>query len=175
MHEAIRDLEVFFQIIMQSVYEGFSWRVPQDNLNFLSELKEFRELKENKENILVVDDEEMTRRVCRDILEYQGHRAILAADGQQALEILSEKAQEVSLVILDLVLPGMSGQEVYSRIKERYPALSVLIASGYPIEQAAKKILAGESVAYIGKPFATEDFLEKVELLLDGAKDQAVQ
>lgn len=167
LHQVVNDFEVFYQVILQNVMEGFSTRATREGIENLGELKEFREIRERKGCILVVDDDEMSRRAFRDILEYQGHKTILAQDGAKALELLAEKDDEVSLIILDVFMPGMSGEEVYSRIKNIRPEAKVLISSGYPIDRETQGMFSQEPVSFIGKPFKVKDFLAKVQSLLD--------
>ncbi len=167
LHQAVQDFEDFYQIILQNVSVGFETSPPAGSAAHLRELKEFRELKESKELILAVDDDEITRRAFRDILEYHGYRTILARDGNQALEILREKGTEITLVILDLFMPGMDGREVYSRIKERYPTINILVSSGYPIDNETGDMLTRDLVCFISKPFKVEEFLVKVQSLLE--------
>jgi len=167
LHRVINDFEVFYQIILRNVMEGFSRHKTGKGLENLDELKEFRELRERKECILIVDDDEMSRQAFRDILEYQGHRAILAEDGSKALGILREKGDEVSLVILDIFMPGMRGEKVYSSIMNLRPKTKVLISSGYPLDNETRDVFSSESVSFISKPFKMKDFIEKVQSLLD--------
>ena len=91
LHPGLKDFGDFFQIIMQKVSEGFAMQTLEGSSDPLSELKEFRELSQRKGCILVVDNDEMNRIVSKDILEFQDYRVILAENGEQALDILSEK------------------------------------------------------------------------------------
>lgn len=165
LHKVVNDFEVFYQIILQNVMDGFSTRATEEGIENFGELKEFREIKERRGCILVVGDDEMSRRAFRDILEYQVHRTILANDGVKALELLAEKGDEVSLVILDMFMPGMSGEEVYSSIKSLRPGTKVIISSRYPMDRETQEMFSQEPVSFIGKPFKVKEFIAKIESL----------
>lgn len=166
LHQAIQDFEDFFQVVLYNVSKGYAMEEPAGGMPHLSELTEFRELRKRSGLILAVDDDEITRRAFRDLLEYHGHHVIMAEGGAQALQILYEKGDEISLVILDLFMPGMDGMEAYRRIKELKPALKILVSSGYPIDDKTGKLLSAEMVHFISKPFKVEEFLSLVESML---------
>ncbi|MCP4686190.1 MAG: response regulator [bacterium] len=167
LHRAVLSFENFFQVVLKNVSSGYSSEEPERSIKQLTELRQFRELKASRGLILAVDDDEITRRAFRDLLEYHGYRTILAEDGNQALEILSDKGDEIQLVILDLFMPGMAGRDVYTKMKELFPDLRILISSGYPIDSETDDLFSRESVAFISKPFKVEEFLDRVQSLLD--------
>ncbi|MFB3926062.1 MAG: response regulator [Syntrophales bacterium] len=165
LHQATRDFEDFFQTILQNAYEGFSETVPIESRNMI-ELKEFREITERKGYILIVDDDEMVRSAFRDILEYNGYWTLLAQDGAQAMEVISKRLDEISMVILDLFLPDMAGEEIYNMIREARPDTRVLIMTDHS-SRKLKEMFPEESAEIIYKPFTAESLLKKVRSLLD--------
>jgi CheY-like chemotaxis protein len=123
----------------------------------------FREVGKGKVRVLVVDDDEMIRTVFRDILGYHGYQAILAEDGNKALEILSDPRNDIALVVLDLIMPGLSGMEVYTSIRKVRPDIEIVISSGYPIDDETRDFLTGDHVAFVSKPFSVDEFMDKIQ------------
>lgn len=171
LRQAVCDIDMLYQLILANISEGFSRQEQDAGTNALSELVQFRELREGKACIMIVDDDDMMRRAGRDILELHGYRAVLARDGREALELLLEKREQISLVVLDLVLPGISGQKTFSSMQNLIPSLKILVTSGYPVNHGTKDLFQHHSVDFIDKPFRARAFIEKVEKLLGGKEE----
>ena len=90
------------------------------------------------ETILLVDDEKMVLEVSREMLESMGYRVYAAGSGQEAIAVYMEKRNEIDLVILDMIMPGISGGETFDRLREINPAIKVLLSSGYSINGQAQ-------------------------------------
>ena len=123
-------------------------------------------------NILVIDDEEVMRDSCKQILSRQGHNVKLAEDGYQGLELLKEKSFD--LVILDLKMPGIDGMEVLEKIKESSPETAVVVITGYATVESAVEAMKRGAYDFLPKPFTPEEFrliieraLEKKRLILE--------
>lgn len=84
-----------------------------------------------KATILLADDEELVRTATRRVLEHAGLEVILACDGQEAIEVFSDQNERIDLVILDLDMPRLDGEKAFTRLKQDYPDLRVLISSGF--------------------------------------------
>ena len=108
-------------------------------------------------NILVVDDEEILQDVLGLLLRKEGHRPIVAKSGEEAL-MLYEK-EPVDLVLLDLMLPGMSGLEVLRQIRQRDPDQVVIIVTAYSSIEGAIEAMREGAFHYIPKPFKNEEVL----------------
>jgi two-component system cell cycle sensor histidine kinase/response regulator CckA len=119
------------------------------------------------EAILLVDDEKMVLEVSREMLEFLGYRVHAAGSGQEALAVYMEKLKEIDLVILDMIMPGISGGETFDRLREINPDVRVLLSSGYSIEGQAKHILDRGCNGFIQKPFQLENLSRKVREILD--------
>ena len=104
-------------------------------------------------NILVVDDERMVRELACDILTAMGHSVLSATDGQEAVNLYREKWTEIDLVLLDMVMPRMSGHETFVGLREINPAIKVILASGYSLNQEAQAILDEGVKGFMSKPF----------------------
>ncbi|MCD6305513.1 MAG: PAS domain S-box protein [Deltaproteobacteria bacterium] len=119
------------------------------------------------ETILLVDDEELLRGIGRDILEQFGYTVILANDGESALEVYEKRAKDISLVILDLMMPGMGGKRCLVELLKINPDVKVVIASGYSINCHARDALEAGAKAFVSKPFELKQILGVVREVLD--------
>jgi DNA-binding NtrC family response regulator len=112
--------------------------------------------------ILVVDDEEVVRRTAAAALTRRGYRVRQASSGREGIEILQDEKGKISLALLDLTMPGLSGQETLLELRKFAPDLEVVVSSGYGEEQAMK-LFAGQHVSgFIQKPYTADRLLEKV-------------
>lgn len=121
----------------------------------------------NGETILFVDDEEIIIDVGREILEALGYHVLIAKSGEDALKTYEENHSGIDLVILDLIMPDMSGGEVYDRMKRINPDIRTLLSSGYSIDGQATEILARGCDGFIQKPFNMKDLSAKIRSILD--------
>ncbi len=167
LDQIIEDFDDFFQVILQSAVKGFSDQPFQGGMDRTSELKTFRELRERKGSIMVVDDDEIVRSACRDILEYEGYWAVLAKDAKEAFEILSNRKEEISLVILNLSLPDKSLKEIYCHIRQGYPEQRILVMTSYSVSEEQRVMFTKGLVDFIKKPFTAESLWQKIHSLLE--------
>lgn len=116
--------------------------------------------------ILLVEDEEGVRRVGQRILEQLGYQVLAAENGPRALFLLQTHRDRIDLVILDLLLPGMGGAEIYARMKELVPDVKVLVASGFSLDGAAQQILNAGAQGFIEKPYRIEALSQKIAQIL---------
>ena len=115
--------------------------------------------------ILVVDDESLLLTMADTILSEFGYQVLTANNGQKALQLLAQADPAVSLVITDLVMPGMGGRELIERIRQQGLAMPILCTSGY-VQPENKQTPTG----YLQKPFTSTDLLRKVKGALAAAK-----
>ena len=116
--------------------------------------------------ILLVEDERPVRSTVRRLLERHGYRVLEAANGHDALHLVTSRAGEISLVLSDMVMPGMGGTELASRVRALAPRLPVLLMTGYTEEAITR---AGERPLdenIIEKPFTLTTMLEKVRIAI---------
>jgi PAS domain S-box-containing protein len=119
------------------------------------------------ETILIVDDEEMILEVARELLEELGYRTLIARSGQEAVEIYLQEKDCIDLIILDMVMPDMSGGETYAEIHRINPEVKSLLASGYSLDGKASQILHSGCNGFIQKPFNIEELSQKIRDVLD--------
>jgi PAS domain S-box-containing protein len=118
--------------------------------------------------VLVVDDEQMVARVAQLTLERAGYRVVVAESGAEALEALERREVEIGLVLLDLKMPGMSGQETLARIRGLRPGLKVVLLTAYDGAEAVRLVADRESVCgFIQKPYTPAELLEQLRPLLE--------
>lgn len=134
------------------------------------EEKNFEKEIRGDEKILVVDDEEDIRNLTKEILEHYGYQVLLAKDGKEAVESYKEKSEEIDLVVLDLTLPCMKGEDVMKKIIEMEPNARVIVSSGSPDEERKKILLKLGAKAFIRKPYPFEKLLRLIREILDKNK-----
>jgi CheY-like chemotaxis protein len=113
--------------------------------------------------ILVVDDEELLRQLTRAVLENAGFRVLTAADGLESLELYRKGREDIALVVLDLAMPGMSGEEVLRELRALDPNVKVLISSATVNGDA---LLQAGAQAIVKKPFRVDQLLRSVQQAL---------
>jgi len=127
----------------------------------------FAGLKKGKGAVLIVDDEKLNIAVTAEMLEALGYRVISAGSGQEAIYRYNEMKDDICLVILDLVMPGMGGGETFDTLKDINPDIKVLLTSGYSLDGQAKNIMSRGCSAFIQKPFSINNLSQKLRQVLD--------
>lgn len=122
--------------------------------------------RKRKGTVLIVDDEEALRRVTRRVVEMVGLRVIEAADGALGLERFREYGSAISLVVLDLTMPGMGGMELLAEIRKAEPELPVIIASGYDRADELASASPDPYTRFLQKPFGIFVLREMINELL---------
>jgi PAS domain S-box-containing protein len=120
-----------------------------------------------QETVLIVDDEEDVRRVLQRILERGGYTVIVAQSGTQAAELYRQRSSAIELVVLDVIMPRMGGQETFRRLRELNPGIRVLLSSGYSESGQTAEILEEGARGFLQKPYDVETVLRKVRQTLD--------
>lgn len=127
---------------------------------------------EGTETILIVDDEDFVRELAGDVLERAGYNVLFASNGREALEILRLKSKEIDLVLLDLIMPGMSGKNVLKEIKNLYRDMNVIVASGYSSGESEDLVLSLGAIAFVNKPYENRHLLKKIRQAIDLQKNE---
>ena len=110
-------------------------------------------LLQGTEGILVVEDEAILVDVTLRMLNLLGYQVYIARNGEEALETYGEKRDQIDLVLLDMIMPGMSGEETFRQLKEINPEIKVILASGYSLNEQATRIMENGCRAFLQKPF----------------------
>jgi two-component system cell cycle sensor histidine kinase/response regulator CckA len=118
------------------------------------------------ETILLIDDEEMILDVARQMLVSLGYTVLTASSGAQALKIYCQEHERIDLVILDMIMPQMSGGKVFEALKGLDPQVRILLSSGYSINGQAMEIMRRGCRGFIQKPFSIRDLAPKLREVL---------
>ena len=130
--------------------------------------KEYNEeVLSGSETILVVDDEKIVTDVIRDILDSLGYSVITAASGREAIDLYRTHKDRIDLVVLDMIMPQITGGEVFDEIKSINPEVKVILSSGYSLKGQAATIMGRGCKAFIQKPFNTQKLSKTIRLVLD--------
>ena len=119
----------------------------------------------NPPTILLVDDDDGVRRILRKVLEAQSYRVLEYGIPQAACDVFDANPAAVDLLVTDLKMPGMSGQDVAAHVWTRRPELGVLFISGYT-DHTYSETLNGPRCRFVEKPFASDLLLQHVVELL---------
>ncbi|MCX7635093.1 MAG: response regulator, partial [Syntrophales bacterium] len=125
------------------------------------------EIMKGHETILIIDDEIVNLEVNRELLMSLGYKVYVAMSGQEGLAIYAEKGDEIDLVILDMIMPGISGSETFDALRHMNENVKVLLASGYSIEGRAHGIIERGCNGFIQKPFRLAELSRKIRDILD--------
>lgn len=120
--------------------------------------------------ILLVEDNESTRVLGREILEEFGYSVLEAVDGEDALDKFRDQCVRIGLVILDVILPKMNGREVCDAIRNVDPNMRILFCSGYSREVVVGQGVMEEGMNYLSKPFTPKELLMKIREVLDNGQ-----
>lgn len=124
--------------------------------------------------LLVVDDEDLVRRVGVSLLGKKGYRTLTAASGDEALEMVEKHEKEIDLIILDLTMPGLSGAETFWELRARFDYLPVVICSGYLVDLTEIETEDGSCPdAFIQKPYQIDTMSKTIETIIKNRESQA--
>ena len=113
-----------------------------------------------KRGVLVVDDEEVVRGLLTGVLSAEGFEVFQAADGIEAMEVYESHHRSIDLVILDMIMPGMGGEEVLRRLRESSKKVKVVISSGFMSEEQRDKLQEYGVDGFLDKPYGDTDVID---------------
>jgi two-component system cell cycle sensor histidine kinase/response regulator CckA len=116
--------------------------------------------------VLVVEDEEQVRSLVVSQLSARGYAVLSAADGREALGVAERRTEHIDVLLADVVMPRMSGQELARLLVRSHPETSVIFMSGYAEEAVLSPGAPGEGDAFIGKPFDVDALCARIQVLL---------
>lgn len=120
--------------------------------------------------ILLVDDEEMILSVAEEMICALGYTVLTARSGQEAIDLYQEHKDEIHMVVLDLIMPGMGGGEVFDHLKSIDRDVIVLLSSGYSIDGQASSIIKRGCRGFIQKPFSIQELSQKISHTIAATK-----
>jgi nitrogen-specific signal transduction histidine kinase/CheY-like chemotaxis protein len=118
--------------------------------------------------ILLVDDEAVILDVCKDMLSVLGYEVLVARGGREAVDTYRARSAQIDLVILDMIMPDISGERTFDELKTIDPRVRVILASGYSMTGDAEKILAKGAGAFIQKPYQISELSQRIAQVLKG-------
>ena len=141
--------------------------LPATKQPIYSELEIDEDIHWGSETLLIVDDEQYILEACKAMLKDLGYTVITARSGEEAVDIYGKQCEGISLVILDMIMPGMDGHETYQLLKKVNPEVKVLVSSGYSMDDLATEMLSMGCDEFIQKPFDMYQVSKKIRRLLD--------
>ncbi|MFN9742753.1 MAG: sigma-54-dependent transcriptional regulator, partial [Acidobacteriota bacterium] len=127
------------------------------------------------DRILIAEDDPDLRDLLQDELEDAGYDTSICINGQKALEQIEKTNEQIDLLLTDIRMPGLSGDELLEKIRELRPEVPVIIITAFgSVEQAVELVKAG-AFQYLTKPFDTDDLLQTVNNALEKTISQREQ
>lgn len=148
---------------------GTTFRIflPQDMSSVLTEAPEANTLLCGTGRILLIDDEDTIRTMTAELLSLSGFEVTTCSDGKEALDTFAASHGNFDLVILDMIMPRMSGKETFHGLRKINPDVRILLASGYSLNDEAQEVLTEGACGYIQKPFMQHALVRKITDILN--------
>jgi len=148
--------------------EGTKFRVffPVSDAKSLNEEEEILDFR-GKGLVLLVDDDHAVRLVVRQMFERFGFTVVEAENGRVGVNLLLKHEKEVCLVLLDLAMPVLSGEEAFREMRQLSPELPIIFTSGFDETEATRRFVSEDVTRFLQKPFNSHDLAGKLSLLLD--------
>jgi signal transduction histidine kinase/ActR/RegA family two-component response regulator len=125
------------------------------------------EARGGRECVLLAEDEDVIREMAQLGLEAKGYKVITANDGASALAVYREQWKNIDIVIADMVMPRISGSELFARMKEVNPGVRVIVSSGYSHDQEGQRMLKHGCLGFLQKPYNTDALCQTIRSVLD--------
>ena len=145
----------------------FSIYLPVSDKKVESQEKPAGETMRGKETVLIVDDEKIFTDVTGEMLSGLGYKVLTVPSGEEAVDIYRAQKDEIDLVILDIIMPGIGGRGAFDRIMALNSEARVILSSGYSLTGHAKEIMSRGARAFLQKPFRLEELSRKVREVLE--------
>lgn len=158
---------VYSELGKGTTFKAYFPRVDQP-LDVIATSSQAGPLPRGTETLLFVEDEPAVRHLACSVLEAQGYNVLRANNGEEGLRVaLNLKGQPIRLVVTDVIMPLMGGQEMAQRLKSAYPNLKIIFTSGYTDDAIAHHGVLDPGVAFLSKPYAPAILARKVREVLD--------
>jgi len=144
----------------------FNLYLPASKKALIEPAQTAQEIKKGTETILIVDDERVITEVTGAMLEGLGYRILLAGSGEEAVDIYQAQRDQVDLVIMDMIMPGIGGGGAFDAIRMIHPEAKVILSSGYSMNGMAKEILSRGVRGFLQKPYRLSDLSQKIREIL---------
>ena len=117
--------------------------------------------------VLVVDDEETVRTMAKKVLQRGGFTVLTAKDGQEALEVFRDRADEILLVLLDLTMPRLNGEETLQELRRIRPDVKTILSSGYDEQKVANRFAGKGLAGFVQKPYRPRELIKAIRQVVD--------
>ena len=122
--------------------------------------------KTEKNHILLIDDEKVIREIGQEMIEYLGYKCIIARDGEEGVKLFRKNSGKILIVVLDVEMPGISGEVVSNIISEEAPDTRILFISGYDRDYLEKKVFQKKIQNFMPKPLSVKSLSRKFSEML---------
>ena len=122
------------------------------------------------ETILVIDDEALLRNFMESLLKDHGYKVLIASDADEAFQVFSAHHHEIDLILSDVGLPKMSGDELFAKFKNVKANVKVILASGYMEPEIKAQMFEAGIKGFIQKPYYANSVLQKIREALDSSR-----
>ncbi len=119
-----------------------------------------------KKLILLIDDEKVIREIGQEMIELLGYKCIIAKDGEEGVELFRKNSEKILIVVLDVEMPGISGEIVSNIISEEVPDTRILFISGYDRDYLEKNVFKKEIKNFMPKPLSVKSLSRKFNEML---------
>ncbi|MBU1105542.1 MAG: response regulator [Candidatus Riflebacteria bacterium] len=160
-------INVYSEVGVGTVFHVYLPLAPHADIKSIEDMPVIR----GSGKILLVDDEEMLRSLGQTILESLGYEVIVAADGREAVEVFEKAADEIELVILDMIMPTMGGKETLVRLKELKPDCKVIVSSGFAKEDELSEMEKIGICSFLRKPFRIAEMSQMIAKVIGNVAD----
>ena len=144
----------------------FTIYLPASGKEAVEDLELTADIVKGTGTILLIDDEKMILDVGRELLEELGYTVLPAGSGQEAIDIFQKDRDKIDMIIMDMIMPEMSGSETFDRLKEISPDVKILLSSGYSVDGQATDILRRGCDGFIQKPFNMNQLAERIQKIM---------
>ena len=145
----------------------FNIYIPASGSEAVSEVSISSAIIRGTGTILLVDDESQVLKVSQRMLEHLGYKVIATQSGKEATDLYGEKKEEIDLVLLDMIMPEISGEKVFQILREINPAIKVILLSGYSLEGQSQNILEQGCNGFLQKPVTLSELSQKIHEVLN--------
>jgi len=119
-----------------------------------------------KKTLLLVDDERTILNMMNEFCRESGYEVMMAVSGKEALDIYQNHKDDIDLVLLDMILPGMGGFEIFQQLQAIDPKVNVVISTGFCFDGEIKEMMQKGCKGCLYKPYGFEEFLSKIESVM---------
>ena len=144
----------------------FTIYLPASGKEAVEDTELIAEIQKGSGTILLIDDEKMILDVGRELLEELGYTVLSAMSGQKAIDIFQKNRDKIDMIIMDMIMPGLSGSDTFDRMKEINPDTKILLSSGYSIDGQATNILQRGCEGFIQKPFNMNQLADRIQKIM---------